>query len=598
MTQIGVGAVANDGTGDTDRTSFQKSNRSMRDCFNVMYYGAKGDRTTDDTVAIQAAIDAAFTGNPADPGFAGPVYIPAGYYNTSAPLTVHPATRIIGALEGASLDRDFPYCGIIGTGAYSVFDLQSNNNVCLSGFAIAGPGAVAGSRGIDATSVTKLALSNLFVGGPAGGGFGEEGIRIQASGSLTIKDVWANNCVLVTSGRSAYIGAIDISGTDCWADNVFATASISGVLTVNQGAGLYGSGWIAGLVLRGMSASFIYKCYAELSQNGIVLTGANSQNNRLVGCRASHNMGNGFVFDDSPGGGHQVIGGYAYNNSLAVSNTYDGFVVKSAGNSFIGNMIAAASAGVTRHGFTDTSSGSGENDGTTYVGNKLYGTGVAGVLYNLLGAGVNAYGVTQAHRASTDRGDNSITIQAGVDADLQVFNTPLTAARTVALSTTGAWSGARFRISRSTAATGAFGLVVTVGGVPFNLSPGQSIDVEYIWALSGWQVVGFGSSTPNTVQTPTEAVLVSGVDCRAGNIVIPAVLTAARVVGAPLNPTTGQRITFTLIQDGTGARAVTWNAVFKVSWSDTGNTLNKRSSISFNYDGTNWNQDGAQTPYV
>jgi Pectate lyase superfamily protein len=95
----------------------------------------------------------------------------------------------------------------------------------------------------------------------------------------------------------------------------------------------------------------------------------------------------------------------------------------------------------------------------------------------------------------------------------------------------------------------------------------------------------------------TETILVSGIDATQGNVQ-QTTLTAARLVGAPLNPSIKQRITFTFVQDGTGGRNVTWNAVFKVSWSDTGNTLNKRSSISFIYDGTSWNQDGAQTPYV
>lgn len=97
-------------------------------------------------------------------------------------------------------------------------------------------------------------------------------------------------------------------------------------------------------------------------------------------------------------------------------------------------------------------------------------------------------------------------------------------------------------------------------------------------------------------QTPTEAVLVSGVNARQGNVKV--TLTAARVVGAPLNPGLGQYLAFTFVQDGTGGRNVTWNAVFKQSWSDTGNTLNKRSTIAFRYDGTNWNQVSAQTPYV
>ncbi len=94
-----------------------------------------------------------------------------------------------------------------------------------------------------------------------------------------------------------------------------------------------------------------------------------------------------------------------------------------------------------------------------------------------------------------------------------------------------------------------------------------------------------------------EATLVSGLQAALGNY-FKTTLTAARAVGAPLNPVAGQRITNTLVQDGTGGWAVTWNAVFKNSWSDAGNTPNKRSTISHIYDGVNWNQDGAQTAYV
>lgn len=71
-----------------------------------------------------------------------------------------------------------------------------------------------------------------------------------------------------------------------------------------------------------------------------------------------------------------------------------------------------------------------------------------------------------------------------------------------------------------------------------------------------------------------------------------------RTMGAPTNPSTGQQITYVVIQDGTGGRTLAWNAVFKVSWSDTGNTAGKRSTICFSYDGTNWNQVGAQSPYI
>jgi hypothetical protein len=100
-----------------------------------------------------------------------------------------------------------------------------------------------------------------------------------------------------------------------------------------------------------------------------------------------------------------------------------------------------------------------------------------------------------------------------------------------------------------------------------------------------------------TIQTPTEAVLVSGIDASLGQV-IKVTLTAARLVGVPLNPVIGQVLIFTFVQGGAGAFAVTWNAVFKKTWSDTGNATNARSTIAYYYDGTNWNQLGGQAPYV
>lgn len=102
---------------------------------------------------------------------------------------------------------------------------------------------------------------------------------------------------------------------------------------------------------------------------------------------------------------------------------------------------------------------------------------------------------------------------------------------------------------------------------------------------------------PYGLATSQESFLITGIDTSIANVFV-STLTGNATVAAPLNPTRGQRITLTFIQDGTGGRTVGWHTVFKQSWADTGNTLNKRSSISFTYDGTNWNQDGAQTPYV
>lgn len=115
------------------------------------------------------------------------------------------------------------------------------------------------------------------------------------------------------------------------------------------------------------------------------------------------------------------------------------------------------------------------------------------------------------------------------------------------------------------------------------------IDFDYS-ATAGGRLVSKSTA-------PSEAVLVSGIESKNGNA-IQVTLTAARLVGAPLNPKKGQRLTFMFTQGGAGAFAVTWNAVFKVTWSNAGNATGTRSAISFIYDGTNWNSDSAQAPYV
>ncbi|MBD0837362.1 right-handed parallel beta-helix repeat-containing protein [Streptomyces sp. TRM68416] len=69
-------------------TSGEQVTVSVRDWLNVRDYGAVGDNVTDDTAAIQAALAACPMG--------GIVYLPAGAYRTSAPLTIPPAVTLMG----------------------------------------------------------------------------------------------------------------------------------------------------------------------------------------------------------------------------------------------------------------------------------------------------------------------------------------------------------------------------------------------------------------------------------------------------------------------------------------------------------------------
>jgi len=70
------------------------------------------------------------------------------------------------------------------------------------------------------------------------------------------------------------------------------------------------------------------------------------------------------------------------------------------------------------------------------------------------------------------------------------------------------------------------------------------------------------------------------------------------LINLPTNVADGEEMIFLFIQDGTGGWDVTWNSQYKVSWSDTGNTLNKISTIKFVWVSPSHYQIGAQTPYV
>jgi hypothetical protein len=68
-----------------------------------------------------------------------------------------------------------------------------------------------------------------------------------------------------------------------------------------------------------------------------------------------------------------------------------------------------------------------------------------------------------------------------------------------------------------------------------------------------------------------------------------------RTLSAPTNPATGQFISLLLIQDGTGSRTLTWNAIYEFA-SDTAPTLTTTASLgdlfTFRYNGTKWLETG------
>lgn len=101
-------------------------------------------------------------------------------------------------------------------------------------------------------------------------------------------------------------------------------------------------------------------------------------------------------------------------------------------------------------------------------------------------SGVDLEAITSSEPAvSADNGDAAKTLIANADESTQIWNTPLTAARAITLSTTGASNGAKFRVVRTAASTGAFNLNLGTGPLKA-LAVGQWADVEFdtAWRLS------------------------------------------------------------------------------------------------------------------
>ena len=93
-------------------------------------------------------------------------------------------------------------------------------------------------------------------------------------------------------------------------------------------------------------------------------------------------------------------------------------------------------------------------------------------------------------RVSGDYGDADATLTIGASPTTTVWDTALTADRTVTLSSMGAYNGARFRIVRTANATGPFSL--NVGSGPLKaLSAGEWCDVEFDG--SRWRLTAAGS---------------------------------------------------------------------------------------------------------
>ncbi|WP_309049289.1 glycosyl hydrolase family 28-related protein [Streptomyces sp.] len=263
---------------------------SVRDWLNVDDYGAQGDNVTDDTAAIQAALAACPMG--------GIVYLPAGAYRTSAPLTIPPAVTLMGthsnlmAVTGLTDPPCYikPLPSFTGDaviefldqidGGYSTISAEHRIlSVMIDGQDLTGPG-VDGIRA--AGNIQNVSMRDVTVRRVTGAGVHTEANAGSFPYSWRLHRVMVDNC-----GWHGFALEVmtDISLIDCQA--------------IGNGA------------------------------NGFEI--ANAANSHAIGCRAEWNTGNGFHLTGNWATG-TGSGGMLLGDCSTDRNGQHGVLVDATGN--------------------------------------------------------------------------------------------------------------------------------------------------------------------------------------------------------------------------------------------------------------------------
>lgn len=85
----------------------------------------------------------------------------------------------------------------------------------------------------------------------------------------------------------------------------------------------------------------------------------------------------------------------------------------------------------------------------------------------------------RTHSVTADADNADVTLTYCKSSSTLIYHTPITANRAVTLSTTGAASGATFRVVRDANCTGAFNVNVGTGPLKSLTAAGQWCDVSY-----------------------------------------------------------------------------------------------------------------------
>lgn len=532
---------------------------------NVRWFGATGDGATNDTTAIQAAIDyvAALT-------YGGTVIFPHGDYLCGDVILKH-KVRLQGELKvsqpNASSGKLTRLVGVAGASWIIDTPATEIRSSSIIGLSFEGTGAGGGQGGVRFRFARGSGVANCSFNN-----FDNQAIRMDAGGTCTFIDNMAQNCLLNRT-QASKVGVLQITGSDNYIVRGEYTASSSLEGDISD-ANLR----ICAVAILGNSGNnWIVDTVAEISDIGLYIEGSH---HKVIGVRADLNYAHGFqvactlsIFSachgfrngqaaDATYHDFDIVSGsaalnmfsgcygvsdigdanrvqHAFNDGVA-SDGSKNFYVGCRGHGMRGsqfNVNATSGGAVTvmqgpAKTFTDldttpsvdnysmfrwlnpsvmtiTNFDDGVPGQTIYVVNQsnnnvsvqngtniFTSTGADKALrqnrvyafHNFLGKWYEIGG--EQNQVGADVGDTNKTLTVGLSEPTQVWDTALTADRSVSLSTTGAYNGAKFRIVRTANATGAFNLNVGTGPLKA-LAVGEWCDVEYNG--SAWMLTAFGS---------------------------------------------------------------------------------------------------------
>ena len=323
--------------------------------FNALDFGAKGDGSTDDYAAIQAAITYV-----AAHGL-GAVYIPGGYtFKLSASLT--PA-------NGVSIIGDGPTSVLAPAGAFSAIQLLGSSGSPLSdahfrNFKIDGTNQTGSystsTKGIYIQYLQRCIFDSLQVVNCIATGIGVD----------FLQDCTISQCVTNSNGR-------------LWTAGAFGGAGIG--IGVGSGTSFVESWSVMGCHAESNGS---YGIFAEAQNSQSTVTGA-----RIIGnyCKGNSTAGIGV----SGSYGTLVQGNVCFSNGHAGTNTYSGNISIDAGTvEFYGAQRTVISGNVCANGpangivaSTNTASSGGKISNLDIVNNSVWSNGTTssdgtGILLN------------------------------------------------------------------------------------------------------------------------------------------------------------------------------------------------------------------------